>query len=157
MSRTSRNVLLDASGTYARLVSRYEPRYQLSREEVGILLSFATRPHAVTEEWVTRLEGGVREAELAEFVAVAGLPGSSVERIVATRSVDNDGASGWTQRTPAFRRAVVGILAIYVLAAVALSFATGEDSLRNLSLAVAFVLSGIVVYRVIIRLSGGTT
>lgn len=129
------------------------PRYRLSREEIGILLSYARHPEAATEGWVGRLQRGVDGEELAEFVEAAGLPRDSVERIVATRLLDDRGSGdGWSHRSPRFRRAIVGVVVAYVVLAIAFSFAT-NDPLQSMMLTVSFAIAGLFVYELIVRLS----
>lgn len=134
-------------------MSQGRPRYQLSREEIGLLLSYARHPQAADEQWVRRLQRGVDSDELAEFVQAAGLPRDSVERIVATRLLDDAaGDDTWSHRSPRFRRAIVGVVVAYVVLAVAFSFAT-NDPLQSLTLTVTFAIAGLLVYELIVRLS----
>ena len=129
-------------------------RYRLAREEIGILLSFAKNPDAVTEDWVRRLQIGVREDELMEFVVLAGLPSNMVERLVEIDSMDEAGAgTNPLYRRTGYRRAIIGVLAVYVLFAVVINFASESDMLRSFSLAAGFIVAAIVIYRVIARIS----
>ncbi|MDH3306205.1 MAG: hypothetical protein OEO77_01595 [Acidimicrobiia bacterium] len=57
-------------------------RYRISREDIGILMSFATRPDRITDDVVHRLGKGVTHAELLEIAEWVGLPRSTASRLI---------------------------------------------------------------------------
>lgn len=120
------------------------------------MLSFAKRPHAVTQAWILRLQAGVSKDELLEFFGLAGLPLTEASRILSAETtkgtpVDND----WSDRSAGYKRAVLGVLLVSVVGAVATSIAAGEGPFGILAIATALVLAGVVLHKVIVRLSGG--
>lgn len=120
------------------------------------MLSFAKRPHAVTQEWTLRLQAGVSKDELLEFFELAGLPVTEASRIMSAETtrgtpVDDD----WSARSAGYKRAVLGVLLVCIVAAVAPSIAAGVGPFGILALATTLVLSGVVLHKVITRLSGG--
>ncbi len=133
-----------------------ERRYAVSREEIGILLSFAKKPHAATQDWIARLQSGVTRDELVEFFGLAGLPMTEASRIMSSESergirVDQE----WSERSVGYRRAVVGVLLVYLLVAISVSVAAGDTPLQVVGIAATLALAGYLVHKVIVRLSVG--
>lgn len=128
-------------------------RYRLAREEIGILLSFAKRPAACTAEWMARLERGVLRSELMEFFTVAGLPERTALRMVTeSGSATPIDTTGQGERG-AYRRALLGLVLVYVVFAVGIAIASGGSPARVVGLIIGFIVIGLLVHRSITRLS----
>lgn len=129
-------------------------KYSLGREEIGILLSFAKRPEAATDEWMQRLQDGVESEEFLALFQEAGLPMSTALQMM---SADLDGISApggkWALQSIDHRHALLGILAFYVIAAAAFSIATGSGPFPVLMWTLLFVIIGQAVYRAGVRLA----
>lgn len=126
----------------------------LSREDVGILLSFARYPEVITEEWTQRLGAGVDKDELRELFRLAGLPWSSARGIIGADASDGDQRTGG-EAGSRFWRATLGTIVILTLLAVVSLIGVRGLTLEALSIAVGFVLCGIVLFKTIDRLSSG--
>ena len=120
------------------------------------MLSFAERPHAVTQAWMRRLQAGVSRDELLEFFELAGLPLTEASRVMSAETksctpVDDE----WAARSAGYQRAVLGVLLVYVFFAVALNIAAGGTPFGTLVFAATLAVSGFVVHRAIVYLSVG--
>lgn len=133
-----------------------DPRYKVSREEIGIMLSFAKRPHAASQAWIQRLQAGVTKDELLEFFGLAGLPLTEASRIMAadtSRGTPVD--EPWSARSTTYRRAVLGVLVVYVAITLALSAAAGASPMSLVALVLTLAAVGLLIHKVIVRLSVG--
>ena len=127
-------------------------RYVLSREEIGILLSFAKRPEAMTAGWIIRLRTGVDELELRDLMELAGVPRSTVDQIV--RSQRSNTPHG-EPLSVGFRRATTGTVVVMTTASVALLIATRGISLSVVAFSLVFALIGALLLKTITRLAPG--
>lgn len=127
----------------------------LSREEIGILLSFARHPDAITSDWIRRLGEGVDEDELRTLFRRAGLPWSSARGIIGTDAPEASTGVGREAFSPSFWRAIVGTLVALTLAALAGLIGSRGLTLDAAGIAFAFVLVGVVLFKTIARLSSG--
>lgn len=129
-----------------------EPRYVLSQEEIGILLSFAKRPEAITREWARRLRSGVDRDELYDLFALAGLSRSTARGFIdRSQQESSEGKSDPAQL--GFRRAMIGSIVVYTLAAVAFLIAAQGITLGVVTMVGVFILCAGMLYRVIPRLA----
>lgn len=129
-------------------------RYQIEREEIGLLLSFARRPEAFTTEWTDRLQRGVDLDELRGFFKAAGLPNSTLAELVGTDAVDAGRPRvEWSQRNLSYRRATIGLIVLLVVGAVGPAMTAGNDLIGSVVLSLGFLLVGYAIYRLIVRFS----
>ena len=129
-------------------------RYSLSREDIGILMSFAKHPEAMTTEWIHAIRVGVSEDELHELFRIAGLPPSSARQIVGA-GLDEESTDSPAARGTGFRRAMIGtVLMLTLLNVVALVGARGI-TVASVSILIAFVAAGVIMVKVLDRLSPG--
>lgn len=131
-----------------------EAMFHLSREDIGILMSYATRPERITEEVIARLRGGVTFAQLETIAAWVGLPRSTAARLAqAEPSADRGQAGG---RMPvAYRRSLLGILLAYLVVAVAFEIGSGSGPWDVFVIAAWMSVAVYLVYSLIVRLAGG--
>lgn len=128
-------------------------RHQISREDVGILMSYATRPDRITEAWVERLSNGVTHAELKEFSALVGLPQSTAAKLIDVGDRDKTALRGrWPGTGNAYRQAVIGVLAVFVIGVTLIAGSMDRSPLAALAMG---SVTAYLVYRLIARLSSG--
>ena len=131
-----------------------DERIQVSREEVGLLMSYATRPHRLTEELVQQMVNGVTGPELLGIAAWVGLPQSTAVRLVdanrPTKPADRNRRGVGDTR---FRRALVGILVVMLIANIATTIASDVSAVGVVLIAGAGAGAAYLVYRVIVAIS----
>lgn len=131
-----------------------DDRLRISREEIGLLLSYATRPDRLTEEAVDRLVAGVTGEELTEIVEWVGLPESMAVRLAdANRSTAERTRRGLGP-DPRFRRALFGIVVFMSLGNTALLVASDAGPFALVFGIAATALGGFLVYRLVFAISG---
>lgn len=140
--------------------SMAQERFSISPEEVGLMLSFATRPDRFTEPLVDKLREGVTFSELEEVLAWVGLPKSTAARLAHARGSagEPDGGSfgpttnqhGVTGRR--FRRHLTGMLLI-AAALTGVAVIQSQSWPRVFYLLIALAVSTEVLRRMIYRIS----
>lgn len=127
-------------------------RYVLSREDVGILLSFARHPEVITENWVRRLGNGVDEDELRRLFDLAGLPWTIVRSLCGAEDSDRRPGLDPYAANPAFRRAILGTIVVFTLAGVGSVISASGITVDAVATSTAFALAGILLLQIITRL-----
>jgi hypothetical protein len=129
-------------------------RTRISREEIGILMSYATRPDRMTKEVIQKLVDGVTGPELIEIAAWVGLPESTAVRLVdANRPSERRSAGSRGLLETRFRRTLVGILVFMVVLNIALSVGSNVEGPGLVVLVGASVGAAYLVYRVILAIA----
>ena len=127
-------------------------RFQVSPEEVGVMMSFATRPDRFTKAIKAKLEAGVTSDELEEILAWVGLPKSTAARVIHSQASSDGVSSGGAAAGPRFRRHLGGIL--FVSAALTAFFVvTSLEWPRVMYMLIALVLATIGLYKLIGRIA----
>lgn len=131
-----------------------DERIQVSREEVGLLMSYATRPHRLTDELVEQMVNGVTGPELLEIAAWVGLPQSTAIRLVdANRPTNPADRNRRGVGDARFRKALVGILVVMLITNVATTIASDVSGVGVVLLTGAGAGAAYLVYRVIVAIS----
>lgn len=131
-----------------------DDRIQLSREDIGILMSFATRPERFTDEVIARLGGGVTWAQLAELSTWLGLPKSTPSRLFSVAADDRARAGGRRiELNRHYRRSIVGLLAFFVVASSLSLRGSDQSAPTSVFLIAGIALIAYVIYRLIVRLA----
>lgn len=129
-------------------------RIQLSREDIGILMSYATRPERFTDDVIERLCGGVTRPELVEISAWLGLPKSTATRLFDASNADQASAGGRRVGLSArYRRAMIGLLGLFVLSNAITNLTSEQGGLGSFFLTAAAALTAYIVYALIVRFS----
>ncbi|NND14358.1 MAG: hypothetical protein HKO10_10355 [Acidimicrobiia bacterium] len=138
-----------------------QERFSISPEEVGLMLSFATRPDRLTESVVVKLEEGVTFTELEQIVAWVGLPKSTAARLVHAQGPaggSNGGSTGTrsgqidTISSGRFRRHLTGIL-IVAAALTGVAVIQSQNWPRVLYLLIALAVVTYLIRRMIVRIT----
>ena len=128
-------------------------RIQVSREDVGLVMSYATRPDRLTEDLVDRMVNGVTGEELLEITDWIGLPQSTAIRLIDANREPTAKTAARGMSDARFRKALVGILVVMVLANVAFVSAAGIDVVGVVLVTAASAAVAWLVYRVIRAIS----
>lgn len=124
-------------------------RFSVSREEIGLLLSYATRPERMSEELIHRLVSGVTGPELIEICSWVGLPESTAVRIVEAGRSTSPGEAGAPVFDSRFKRATVMLLVVMVAANIGLAVAAGFSGVGLVLVAGGGIGVGYLLYRII--------
>ncbi len=134
-----------------------DDRIQLSREDIGILMSFATRPERFTDDVVDRLCAGVTNAELVEISAWLGLPKSTATRLADAGN--NDRARSRGQHVPmtaGYRWSIIALLGLFVLGGAVASIGSERSGLSTIYSVAAIALAAYLIYWLILRLASAS-
>ena len=131
-----------------------DDRIQLSREDIGILMSFATRPERFTNDVVDRLCAGVTNAELIEISAWLGLPKSTATRLADAGKNDRARARGQhVGMTTGYRWSIIALLGLFVIGGTVASVGSERSGLATIYSTAAIALTAYLIYWLILRLA----
>ena len=131
-----------------------DDRIQLSREDIGILMSFATRPERFTDDIIDRLCGGVTNAELVEISAWLGLPKSTATRLADAGKNDRARARGQhIAMTAGYRWSIIALLGLFVVGGAVASIGSERSGLSTIYFTAAVTLTAYLIYWLILRLA----
>ena len=131
-----------------------DDRIQLSREDIGILMSFSTRPERFTDDIIDRLCGGVTNAELVEISAWLGLPKSTATRLADAGKNDRARARGQhIAMTAGYRWSIIALLGLFVVGGAVASIGSERSGLSTIYFTAAVTLTAYLIYWLILRLA----
>jgi hypothetical protein len=127
---------------------------QLSREDIGILMSFATRPERFTDDVIDRLCAGVSNAELVEISAWVGLPKSTAARLAEAGKNDRTRARGQhIAMTTGYRWSIIALLGFFVVGGAVASIGSERSGLSTFYFLAAITMTAYLIYWLIVRLA----
>ena len=131
-----------------------DDRIQLSREDIGILMSFATRPERFTDDIIDRLCAGVTNDELVEISSWLGLPKSTAARLAEAGKNDRARASGQhIAMTAGYRWSIIALLSLFVVGGAVASIGSERNGLSTIYFTAAVTLTAYLIYWLILRLA----
>lgn len=134
-----------------------DDRIQLSREDIGILMSFATRPERFTDDVIDRLCAGVTNAELVEISAWLGLPKSTAARLAEAGRNDRARARGQhVAMTTGYRWSIIALLGLFVVGGAVASIGSERSGLSTFYTTAAITFTAYLIYWVIVRLASAS-
>lgn len=134
-----------------------DDRIRLSREDIGILMSFATQPERFTDDVISRLVTGVTKDELADISSWLGLPQSTTSRLFSVAEDDRARAGGRRiELSRHYRRAIVGLLGFFVIMSSLTLRGSDQSGFNAAFLIAAISLTAYLIYRLLIRLASGS-
>jgi hypothetical protein len=129
-------------------------RIKLSREDIGILMSYATRPERFTDDVIERLCRGITHMELVDTSAWLGLPKSTATRLFDVSNADKARTGGRrVELNNRYRRAIIGLLGLFVLSNAITNVTSEQSGLGSIFLTAAAALTAYLVYALIVRFS----
>lgn len=135
-------------------MSEREQRYQIGREEIGILMSYATRPDRLTSDVIAKLRAGVTRPELVELSAWLGLPQSTPARLIDANTSQGRSRSGRRGAPDTrYRRALIGLLGAYLAVETVFMYESARSRPSVFFLTVVGALTAYLVYSLIVRLA----
>lgn len=130
-----------------------EERFKISREEVGLLMSYATRPDRFSEDLIDRLVSGVTGPELVSICTWVGLPDSTAARLVRANTTPRAGAKGRMTAPSPFWRAIAGLLIVMVIGFIVWVLGADFSGVRAVLTSAAAIGIGYALFRLIVAMS----